>query len=143
MDFQRYFLPQHRVFLDNVQYETLQVEDPSAGTRKLNCKDTIVAQRSEKWVKITFNRALNFTPEGPYRLSVTFGVLLPFNPETKDEVDWKTVDIAGEFRRSCHPLMTTLMSRTSLLVAEITSSSGQNPLVTPAAPVNRPPEEHL
>ncbi|MBS5725517.1 MAG: hypothetical protein KHW59_07040 [Clostridiales bacterium] len=134
LDFNRYFLPDRRIFLDNVQYETLQVTE-KAENRKLNCKDTILAQRSERWVKINFNRTLSFTPEGVYRLSVTFGVLLPLNPQTKDEVDWKKVDLAGAFRESCKPLLAALMSRASLLVAQITSASGQNPLITPGAPV--------
>ena len=82
-NFNRYFLPDRRIFLDNVQYETLQTAE-KAEKRKLNCKDTILAQRSDKWVKINFNRTLSFTPEGVFRLSVTFGVLLPLNPETKD-----------------------------------------------------------
>ena len=134
LDFNRYFLPDRRIFLDNVQYETLQVTE-KAENRKLNCKDTILAQRSDKWVKINFNRTLSFTPEGVYRLSVTFGVLLPFNPQTKDEVDWKKVDLAGAFRENCKTLLAALMSRASLLVAQITSASGQNPLITPGAPV--------
>ncbi len=132
-NFNRYFLPDRRIFLDNVQYETLQTAE-KAEKRKLNCKDTILAQRSDKWVKINFNRTLSFTPEGVFRLSVTFGVLLPFNPETKDEIDWKEVDLAGAFRENCKPLLAALMSRTSLLVAQITSSVGQNPLITPGAP---------
>lgn len=137
LDFNRYFLPDRKIFLDNVQYETLQLPDPGGG-RKLNCKDTILAQRSDKWVKINFNRTLTFTPEGVFRLSVTFGALLPFNLRTKDEIDWKEVDLAGAFREHCNPLLTTLMSRTSLLIAQITSSAGQTPLVTPAAPINEP-----
>ena len=137
-NFNRYFLPDRRIFLDNVQYETLQTAE-KAEKRKLNCKDTILAQRSDKWVKINFNRTLSFTPEGVFRLSVTFGVLLPFNPETKDEIDWKEVDLAGAFRENCKPLLAALMSRTSLLVAQITSSVGQKPLITPGAP---PADEH-
>ncbi len=135
LDFNRYFLPDRRIFLDNVQYETLQTPSSKEG-RKLNCKDTILAQRSNKWIKINFNRTLTFMPEGIFRLSVTFGVLLPFNPATKEEVDWNGIDIAAAFRESCGPLLSALMSRTSLLISQITSSTGQNPLVTPAAPVN-------
>lgn len=134
LDFNRYFLPQRQIFLDNVQYETLETEKPSE-TRKLNCKDTILAQHSDKWVKINFNRTLSFTPEGVFRLSVTFGVLMPFNPQTKDEINWNETDIAGAFQKNCQPLLAGLMSRTSLMVAQITSASGQNPLITPASPV--------
>ncbi len=134
LDFNRYFLPDRRIFLDNVQYETLETPNPTEN-RKLNCKDTILAQRSDKWIKINFNRTLSFAPEGVFRLSVTYGVLLFFNPQTKDEINWKETDIAGAFRENCKPLLANMMSRTSLMVAQITSASGQNPLITPAAPV--------
>ncbi len=135
LDFNRYFLPDRRIFLDNVQYETLQATNPKESS-KLNCKDTILAQRNDKCVKINFNRTLTFTPEGIFRLSVTFGVLLPLNPATKEEIDWNGIDIAASFRENCGSLLSALMSRTSLLISQITSSTGQNPLVTPAAPVN-------
>ena len=60
--------------------------------------------------------------------------MLIFDPSTKDEVDWKKLDIAGEFKKSCPNLMSVLMSRASLLISQITSAAGQPPLITPAAP---------
>lgn len=136
-NFDRYFLHDRRVFLDNISYETLKF-DGKGGEMKLNCKDTIVAQLAQNGVKINFNRALNFEPEGLYSLSVTFSVMLLFDPTTKDEVDWKSIDIAGEFKKSCPQLMSVLMARASLLVAEITSANGQPPLITPSgAPMKK------
>lgn len=133
IDFDRYFLHDRRVFLDNINYETLKT-DIQQKEVKLNCKDTILAQVTARGVKINFNRALNFDPEGVYSLSVTFGVMLIFDPSTKDEIEWSKIDVAGEFKKSCPQLITVMMSRASLLVAEITSASGQAPLITPAAP---------
>ena len=135
-NFDRYFLHDRKVFLDNISYET-QPLDPAAREMKLNCKDTVVAQLSNTGVKINFNRMLKFLPDGPFTLSVTFAVVLTFDPSTKDEIAWKSIDIAGEFRKSCPALLSVMMSRTSLLVAEITSAGGQNPLITPAAPVQQ------
>ena len=132
-NFDRYFLHDRRVFLDNISYETVK-PDSLQRELKLNCKDTILAQLTNQGVKINFNRALNFEPEGIYSLSVTFAVMLIFDPSTKDEVDWKKLDIAGEFKKSCPNLMSVLMSRASLLISQITSSAGQPPLITPAAP---------
>lgn len=132
-NFDRYFLHDRRVFLDNISYETVK-PDSMQRELKLNCKDTILAQLTNQGVKINFNRALNFEPEGIYSLSVTFAVMLIFDPSTKDEVDWKKLDIAGEFKKSCPNLMSVLMSRASLLISQITSAAGQPPLITPAAP---------
>lgn len=125
-DFNRYFLAERRIVLDNVSYET---QRPAPGQLKLNVKDTIVAQIMGPGVKVTYNRSLRFEPEGPFTLSVTFGVLLVFNPGTKNEVDWRTVDVAAEFRKNCPQLVEIMSSKAALLVAEITNANGGNPLI--------------
>ena len=133
IDFNRYFLHEHQIFLDNVNYELVKLEK-ARGDIKLNCKDTIVAQLIEDvGVKVTFNRTLSFDPEGMFFLSVTFGVMMHFNKVYYDEIMWKNIDIAGEFKAGCPSILTNLMSRTSLLISEITSASGQAPIVTPGA----------
>lgn len=137
LDFGRYFLHEHQIFLDNVNYEMIKLEK-AASDVKLGCKDTIVAQLIDRvGIKVTFNRTLSFDPEGMFFLSVTFGVMMRFNPVYYSEIDWKSVDIAGEFKENCKGLLTNLMSRTSLLIAEITSASGQSPIVTPGGIVHR------
>ena len=133
-NFERYFLHEKKILLENISYETVKVEGRPQNV-KLGVKDTIVAQLMDVGVKINFNRALNFDPEGVFSLSVTYGMMMIFDPSTKHEVDWKSVDIAGEFKRGCPHLLSALMSRTSLMIAQITSASGQNPIITPAAPV--------
>ena len=135
IDFERYFQPEHQVFLEYVNFETTPAKP---GTRRMNCKDTIVARLSDPvGVKVTFNRALSFEPEGIFYLSVSFSCFLRFRPETKDEIDWHGLDIAGEFRRGGGPIMLELASRASLLIAEITSAAGQPPVIT-AASTKRP-----
>ncbi len=127
-DFNRYFLAERRIVLENVNYEVHPVQ-PS-GQMKLNGKDTIIAQvAGQAGVKVTYNRTLQFEPEGPFSLSVSFAVMLVFNPGTRDEIDWKTIDVANEFRKACPALVTTMMSRATLLVAEITSASGGAPII--------------
>lgn len=129
LDFNRYFLAERRIFLDNISYETTK---PEAGAQnyRLTAKDTIVAQLAgNTGVKVTYNRTLKFDPDGPFTLSISFAVLLIFNPGTRDEVDWKSIDIAKEFQKNCGALIGAMMSRTSLLIAEITSSAGQPPVI--------------
>lgn len=131
LDFNRYFLHEHQIFLDNINYETLKLEKMSREV-KLNCKDTIVAQLVEgKGVKFTFNRTMSFDPDGMFFLSVTFGVMMRFNLAYYEEIMWKNMDLAGEFKKNCPHIMTGLMSRTSLMIAQITSAAGQNPIITP------------
>ena len=71
-NFERYFLHERKIVLDNISYETVKMEGKPGTTMSLGCKDTIVAQLMESGVKINFNRAMNFTPEGIFSLSVTY-----------------------------------------------------------------------
>lgn len=128
-DFNRYFLAERRIVLENVNYE-LQKPAQGQGQFKLGVKDTILAQVvGQAGVKITYNRNLRFEPEGPFTLSVSFGVMLVFNPGTRDEIDWKTIDVAEEFKKNCPNLVQTMMAKATLLVAEITSANGGAPII--------------
>lgn len=142
LDFNRYFLHEQQIYLDNINYEMQKLEKMTKEV-KLNCKDTIVAQLMEgKGVKFTFNRTLSFEPEGMFFLSVTFGVVMLFNRAYYDEIMWKNMDLAGEFRKNCPHILTNLMSRTSMMISQITSAAGQNPIVTPGSVVPGQKNEH-
>ena len=72
LDFNRYFLHEQQIYLDNINYEMQRLEKMTKEV-KLNCKDTIVAQLMEgKGVKFTFNRTLSFEPEGMFFLCEMF-----------------------------------------------------------------------
>lgn len=128
-NFNRYFLAERRMTLDNISFET---QRPSAGSGKyqLGVKDTIVAQiMGQTGVKITYNRALRFDPEGPFTLSVSYGVMLVFNPGTRDEVDWRTIDVAAEFKKNCPALCHAMSAKAALLVAQITDQATGTPVI--------------
>ena len=128
-DFNRYFLAERRIVLDNVSYETTR---PTPGTAqfKLGVKDTIVAQvMGQAGVKTTFNRTLRFDPEGPFVLSVSFAVMLVFNPGTRDEIDWHTIDLADEFKKNCPVLVQQMSAKAALVVAELTAQNGGVPII--------------
>ena len=127
-DFNRYFLAERRIVLDNISYE-IQRPANASGQFKLGVKDTIVAQvMGQAGVKATYNRTLRFEPEGPFVLSVSFGVMLVFNPGTRDEIDWKTIDVAEEFKNNCPQIIQQMVAKATLLVAEITNMNG-NPII--------------
>ena len=139
-NFNEYFLPNRKVFLENISYETVKVEGEKPSKRRLGCKDTVIAQLiMPAGVKIIFNRRLNFEPEALFTLSVSFGVFMKFDPARYGEVNWKDVNIVGEFTKSCPAILADLTARTTLLVAQITSSAGGTPLIA-ALPANTPPK---
>ena len=120
-DFNRYFLAERRIALENVSYETQRA---ASNQLQLNIRDTIVAQLLQGGVKVTYNRTLSFNPDGPFTLSVSFSVMLVFNPGTRGEVDWKTIDVAEEFKKNCPHLVAAMNAKIGLLVAEITNAGG-------------------
>ena len=119
--FNRYFLAERRIQLENVSYESQRA---LSNQLHLNIRDTIVAQLLSGGVKVTYNRTLAFEPEGPFTLSVSFSVMLVFNPGTRGEVDWKTIDVAEEFKKNCPNLVSAMNAKIGLLIAEITNANG-------------------
>ncbi len=135
MDFKRYFLPEHQIFLENINYERLPVHRPADGEQmRLRCSDTIVSCREGDGCRITLNRSVSFEPEHLFYLSVSVGTRFRFDMRYYEEVDWSREDVAGAFRESNSPALTDMMARCSLLIAQITSSTGHTPFVTPATP---------
>ncbi len=128
-EFNRYFLAERRIMLENVSYETTRPAQ-GQGQFKLGVKDTIVAQViAQAGVKVTYNRTLRFDPEGPFVLSVSFAVMIVFNPGTKNEIDWRTIDVADEFKKNCPVLVQQMSAKAALLVAEITNAGGGIPII--------------
>lgn len=128
-NFVSYFLPERRIFLENISYEALADVKREKGKR-LACKDSIVAQlKYPVGVKIIFNRRLAFEPEELFELSVSFGCEMRFDPEKRDLVDWRQVNVAHEFQVGCPTLMAALNARCTLLVAQITSAAGASPVI--------------
>ena len=56
---------------------------------------------------------------------------LQFDLQRVNEYDWNEVNLAEEFRANGDFVISNLMSRITLLIAQITSSYGQQPLVLP------------
>ncbi len=137
-NFSSYFLPERKIFLENISYEALRQNGAREKGKKLDSKDSIVAQlklagegenKVPVGVRIIFNRRLTFEPEELFELSVSFGAELIFDPEKRDLVDWKSVNIAREFQIGFPVLFASLNARCTLLIAEITSAAGASPLI--------------
>lgn len=136
-NFCSYFTPERRVFLENVSYETLGAQGADAHTRRLGCRDTVIAQLIlPAGVKIIFNRRLSFEPEAHFTLSVSFGVFMMFDRKSgSDEIDWNKINIVEEFTKNCPAVLADLSARTALLAAEITAAAGGTPIIaSPPSP---------
>lgn len=126
-----YFLPEQEFYLYKIDYD--RIETFSSKTEySLNCADNIHVEINDKnGVKVIVTRNLFFEPEEMFRLTVAFGANLKFNPQRENEYKWSEINLAEEFRNNGNFVTANLMSRITLLIGQITSSFGQQPLILP------------
>ena len=105
---------------------------PQQVDNKLSIKDTIgVYNLEDGKVKIEITRSLDFGAGKLFSLTVVFGILLRKNPFSENEIDWANINLAEEIKNANLPLVKNVMSKMCVLIAEITSSYGQVPVITP------------
>lgn len=126
-----YFLPEHEFYLKNISYERID-KSISKGEHSLKCMDGIAADLLEDdTLRITVTRTLNFEPEEIFSLAVSYGAILKFDPQKKEAYNWQEIDLSKEFEENGNFVTGNLMSRIALMIAQITSSYGQTPLILP------------
>ena len=102
------------------------------GEPKLTITDSVTAyDLDEEKVRIEISRSVSAANSKLFTLRAVFGVLLRKNPLVMDELDWSTVNVAEEFKKSKKPLLNNIASRLSTVIANVTSSSGVVPVITP------------
>ncbi|MDO4390079.1 MAG: hypothetical protein Q4C92_00515 [Clostridia bacterium] len=126
-----YFESEQEYYLQSIKYDRI-VGDMPQNKYDLNCTDTISTEAYEEGkVRLTLKRKVAFKPEDFFELSIEFGAILSFKKEKKGEIDWDKVNLEDEFRNNGSFVLANLASRISLLIAEITSSFGQQPIILP------------
>lgn len=124
-----YFLPEQEYYLNEVAYKKLDIlGDESI----LTCEDEIDAELDmQTGIRVIVTRKIYFEPESTFKIKVSFGTDLKFNPENMTEYRWDELNLAEEFKENGDFVTRNLMSRISLMISQITSSFGQQPIVTP------------
>lgn len=130
MDLQKYFYPDYEFYLDHVRYDR---KPASESSYQLKCTDNINATISGEMLNIIITRSLVFEPDEVFSLSVSFGANLKFKEELYREVDWSKINLSEEFKNNGNFVLSNISNRISALIANITSSFGQVPIVLPPA----------
>ena len=126
-----YFLQEQKFYLNQITYTRLD-KCETAEKHTLNCADSIEVEVNENvGVKIIVTRSLYFEPEKLFKLSISFGAELLFEPKMKDAYKWNEINMADEFKMHGGFVTDHLMVRISLLISEITASYGQQPIILP------------
>lgn len=126
-----YFDPNQEYYLDKINYN--RIVDTDASECTLNCTDSLTVTLIDNGVRLILSRSLNFEPNALFELSVSFGAILTFDESKKNDFDWKAINLAEEFKENGEFAINNLMSRITLLIAQITSSYGQMPIILPPA----------
>ncbi len=126
-----YFLPEQQFYLHKIVYDRIDYIS-SKEEFSLNCVDNINVEVNEKKeIRVIVTRTLFFEPEEMFYLSVAFGADLQLNQQRANEYNWQEINLSEEFRDNGNFVIDNLMSRITLLIAQITSSFGQQPLILP------------
>ena len=129
-NFSGYFENKHDIFLEDISYSRLETNITTDCS--LNCTDNINAQLIEnQGIKLVVTRALEFEPESILSMKVAFGAKLYFKEDKMKAFDWSQLNLAEEFRENGDFVINELMSRITLMIAQITASFGQVPLILP------------
>ncbi len=131
INFQETFRDSYQFYLKNIEYTMLTV-GPVESKFDVKVKDDITynLDADSKIFEYGVRRTVYFEPTVLYRLAVSFNARLTLNDSAPDlsGIDWES-----EFKNN--PLMVSLLqelaARISALIAQITASYGQTPLITP------------
>jgi len=122
------FNKEYQFYLDSITFN--RIDNGNSGSQlQLNCTDQLQTNLYDRTVKIDLTRIVSFQPENLFSLSVSFGAILTIKEEKYHEYDWRSIDLSKEFRNSGNFVLDNLMSRITLLIGQITSSFGQQPLI--------------
>lgn len=129
IDFNKFFNDEYQFALKNAAYSW--IENVAPGTElELNISDTINATPQGKHLEVVFQRKAFFSPEALYSIDISFSFTLTFrNDSLADEA--KSINWSEALVKNENPYLANVISRASYLIATLTSSYGQQPLVTP------------
>lgn len=132
LNFKDYFKDEYQFSLKDVSYTKIERVDELAEF-ELKITDAINTELDGDNLKITFSREIYFEPESMFKLKVVFEVILHLNEGVNEKVT--SVDWEKELLNNPNPYLGNVVSRISHLIADITASFGQQPLITPPNPM--------
>lgn len=125
------FEKQGTIFLDYVNYDILTLEyNPSETLIEIDDKFDLEFVEDRTKLKVLFTRYVHHNPKKLYQLTVRFGAVFTFTKEALKNNAIYDKDYATFFKNNHNRLISNIISRTSLLISHISTSNGNEPLVT-------------
>ena len=125
-----YFNEQHTFYLNEASYNRLELQDVNQNLT-MKCVDLLSADITGNCFRITFKRSVQFTPDSLFKVLVELGADLTIKEGKKEEVQNLKSELLQGLIDDGSAVITNLASRASFIVSSLTSSFGQQPIVTP------------
>ena len=125
------FEKQGLLFLNDVSYELLTLEHNADNVKTVVIDDlkTDLIENNAK-LRVIFTRKVVHEPQALFNLVVSVGAIFTFTDQfVKNDI--KRINFAEMLKANDNRLFINIISRTSQLISQITSSHGAVPLVTP------------
>lgn len=136
MKYNDIFQPEYQFSLETICYQRC-TEVLNLSEIKLNISDDLsIAGRNDKEVRFLIKRSICFTPSPLFSLSICFSA----STQMKSGIDTNLQDnvLIQTVLEDNMSFLQNLLSRISMLCAEITSSYGLQPFIFPPTFINHP-----
>jgi hypothetical protein len=116
--------------LVNVNYSSIDLNNEDSNFT-IHCQDSLETKLDKEHLSLSllFTRNVFIKPRALFELTVTFEAVCGINDDYKEDIG--KIDFNKEILENGEDILMLLASKSSLLVAQITSASGQNPIITP------------
>lgn len=129
MKFDEIFESNYECGLHCITFSTLP-SPTCASDVQLQLKDTVtVSEKTTQNLYLTIERVLEFTPPSLFDMKISYSVVLSFKQSNSSCYTEKQFE--EYFSSQNNPVFSSVFSRISSLIAQITGSSGQAPIITP------------
>lgn len=123
------FQEEYKYALEKVNY-SLESSDENIPA-EISVKDELLTDVVNSSIKIHIIRSVYFNPKSVFSVEVGYVIELQINQEYKEIVKRNQEGIKRRLIEEGSYLIANTMSRISLLIAQVTASSGLQPLITP------------
>ncbi len=131
-NYKEMFEKQGRLYIYDISYKLLTVATtPINAQVAINDGITTEIFDEGKKLKAIFERKVSFSPESLYELKVAYAAEYTFKSDFTESNDVYSIDFTAILCRNDNKLFNNIVARTSLLISQINSSHGGQPLITP------------
>ncbi len=131
---ERFFSTGIQINLVNITYNSIDLSSEDSNFN-IHCQDSLKTKlNGDRSLSAFFTRKVFLDPKALFELSVTYEAVMDIDEDSKDEIN--DIDFDKEISENGEDILMILASKCSLLISQITSASGQNPIITPPNFIN-------